>query len=194
MTIRHDECNIFSLSLLSFLLAFLNAYETRGREFLNLRVRGRIQVQGDPKPFPPCSIAPLHDRRIVAANLCTARPMRRRSVKVLQHERIKRLDAVIRGARLRIDGERELGRCSQREESATAEDERADVEEGFGGMGCDKGGVAGYGELYAGEEVGGWDRGDGDVGGRVGEAGGVEVGTEDVDLLVWSAESWRLKC
>ena len=194
MTIRHNERNLLSFFCLSFLLAFRHAYKARGRELLDLRARGGVEVQRDPKALPPRSIAPPYDRRIVAPNLCTARPMRRRSVKVLQHESIKRLDAMISSARLRVDGECEFGRCSQSEQSAAAKDEGSDVEKGFGGMRCDEGGVAGHGELYAGEEVGGWDRRDRDVGGGVGEAGGVEIGTKYVDLLIWSTESWRLNC
>ena len=188
MTIRHDERNFLSFFYLFFLLTFPHAYKARGREFLDLRVRGGVEVQRDPKALPPRSIAPLHDRRIVAPNLCTARPMRRRSVKVLQYESIKRLDTVISSAWLCVDDECVFGRCGQSEQSAAAKDEGSDVEKGFGGMGCDEGGVAGHGELYAGEEVGGWDRRDRDVGGGVGEAGSVEVGTEYVDLLIGSTE------
>ena len=72
--------------------------------------------------------------------------------------------------------------------AAAAEHERADVEEGFGSVRGDKGGVAGYGELYAREEMGGGDRRDGDVGGGVGEAGGMDVGAENVDLFIRSTK------
>ena len=53
--------------------------------------------------------------------------MRRRSVKFLQHKSIKRLYPVIGGAGLRINGECELSGCAQREVSAVAEEERANV-------------------------------------------------------------------
>ena len=74
--------------------------------------------------------------------------------------------------------------------STAAEDERANVEQGFGSVGGDEGGIAGYSELYASEKVGGRDRGDGDVGGGVGEAGGMDVRAEYVDLFVRSTEGW----
>ncbi len=72
--------------------------------------------------------------------------------------------------------------------AATAEDERADVEESFRSVTGDEGGVARYGELYAREKMGGRDRRDGDVGGGVGEAGGVDVGAENVDLFIGSTK------
>lgn len=186
LTVRHHERNLFSL--LSFLLALFDSYEARSRELLYLCARGGIQMQRDTEPLPPRRITPLDHRRIVASNFCAACPMRRRSVKFLQDKSIKRLDAVICSARLRVDGECKFGRCGQCEVSTAAKDERANVEEGFGSVGGDEGGVAGHGELYAGEEMGGWDRGDGDVGGGVGEAGGMEFGAEYVDLLVRSTE------
>ena len=51
-----------------------------------------------------------------------------------------------------------------------------------------EGRVAGYSELYAGEEMGGRDRRNGNVGGGVRKAGGMDVGAEYVDLFVLSTE------
>lgn len=53
-------------------------------------------------------------------------------------------------ARLGVNSERELRWCGKGEVAATAEDERADVEEGFGGVGGDKSGVTSDGEADTG--------------------------------------------
>ena len=148
-------------------------------------------MQCDPEPLPSCRVTPFHDRCVVASDLGAACAVRGRSVKFFQHQAIERLYTVVGRTWLRVHGECEFRRCGQGEVATAAEDERADIEQGFGGVRGNECRVASYGQLDGFHEMGFGDGGDGDVGRGVREAGGVHGGPEDVDLFVWSAKSFQ---
>lgn len=89
-----------------------------------------IQMQRDPEPLPPRLLAPPQHRRVVAADLCAPRPVRRRAVELVQDQGLDGVRAVVDARGQDEDGEGVLVGRAEPQLGAGAVDLRAHVHGG----------------------------------------------------------------
>jgi hypothetical protein len=180
--VGHNEGDVLAL--------LLDAKEPRGGEFLTGVLVLGVKVQGDAVALAARLVAPPDDRSVVTTNLGRSGAVGGGTVEVLHDERIEGVHAVVGVSREDEYAECVLARRLEGDLAAGAEDERADVEECVGGAWGNILGVSCNGEVDGFQESLFWDRGDGNVGRGVDDAGGVLLGAENVDYVVWGAVGW----
>jgi hypothetical protein len=138
-------------------------------------------------------LAPSDDGRVVAAYLGGAGAVGSGAVEVVEDERIERSDPVVGVSRADVDAEGGFLGRGETQGGVRAEEDGADVQEGFLVVGRDVLGVHADGHVYCVEEDlfgEGWE---GYMSCGVCHTSGVELWTEDEDLILWRSESWSVQ-
>ena len=139
-----------------------DADESAGGELVDLRARLRIEMQRDAKALIARLITVTENRGVVTANLCAARALRGRAVKVLKNEGLDGVDAVVDADGEDVDAESVFLWRAEAKLGGGSEDERADVHCCAGLEGGHVRGVEGDGGVDGFDEDVLWDLGDGD--------------------------------